>query len=197
MMCSCRDSFHADSAGFFRCKCGPLCKPTCWFLFCILMEMAMETIHSESYSLLIEQHAHDQEKPNVLEFPVFRACGYDDRSELRKPEFGDQNKALIKTKSQVSEFLVFYARECADRSDLSMTEFGAQNKALIQDSRTCECPLAPTESWFARRHKSPLMATTANFQPVKHSEENDCGPVSDGVEDENISLQGKTIFFEK
>ena len=26
-----------------------------------------------------------------------------------------------------------------------------------------ECPLAPTESWFARRHKSPLMAIPQTF----------------------------------
>uniref|UniRef100_A0A7S1AB61 Serine aminopeptidase S33 domain-containing protein n=1 Tax=Noctiluca scintillans TaxID=2966 RepID=A0A7S1AB61_NOCSC len=32
---------------------------------------------------------------NVLEFPVFYACGYDDRSDLCKPKFGDQSKALI------------------------------------------------------------------------------------------------------
>jgi pimeloyl-ACP methyl ester carboxylesterase len=31
----------------------------------------------------------------VSEFPVFYACGYDDRSDLCKPKFGEESKALI------------------------------------------------------------------------------------------------------
>ena len=96
------------------------------------MEVAMETIHSESCSFLIEQHAHDQEKPKVLELPLFYACWYDDRFVTCKTEFGGQSKALIKTKSDVLKFPVFYARGYADHSNLCKPEFGGQNKALIK-----------------------------------------------------------------
>ena len=61
-------------------------------------------------SALIGQYVLDQKKPHMLGFPLSHASGYDDRSVLCTPGFGEQSEASIKTKSHVLVLPVFCTR---------------------------------------------------------------------------------------
>ena len=64
-MCSCRDSFILISTGFFSLQMWALLRTNVLVSVLYPDGNGLETIHSESYSPLIEQYAHDKEKPNV------------------------------------------------------------------------------------------------------------------------------------
>ena len=106
--------FHAEFYSFFAANVGPFCVPTCWFLLCLPTERPWRpytrkvAFFSSSNTLMTRLCSM------LVGTNIAPTC---------KPEFGDQSKALIKTKSHALEFLVFYARGYVVRSELCKPEF--------------------------------------------------------------------------